>query len=99
MQRKRIVIEVRGRKGEYWAETAYAWLREDIADILSREYGVEIDVRFVEEDRDEPVIACCGEVLEEIPGEPGYLIEALKKLLDKVVMSGASQGPGGDDGA
>lgn len=91
-ERRRVVIEVRGKRGEYWAETAYAWLQEEIAELLSQEYGIDIEVKFVEEDRDEPILVCCGAYkLEEIPGEPGYLIEMLKKLLDRALMSGASQ--------
>ncbi len=91
MQR-RFRIEVVGKRGEYWAETVYAWLREEIADLLSQEYNAEIDVVFREADVDEPVIVCCGRYrLEEIPGEPGYLIEALKKLLDRAMEEGGEE--------
>ncbi len=69
-------------------------MKEEIVELLSQEYGVDIEVRFAEEDRDEPILVCCGKYkMEEIPGEPGYLIEMLKKLLDKALMSGASQRP------
>ena len=88
-----------GQKGEYWAETLYAWLIEEAKDILEQEYGVELEIVFREADVDEPMVVCCGERIEEVPGEPGYLIEALKKLLDRAVRSGASQRAEGDEEA
>ena len=97
--RKRIVVEVLGQKGEYWAETLYAWLREEAKDILEQEYGVEIDVVFREADVDEPMVRCCGYTITEVPGEPGYLIEQLKLILDRAVRSGASPRSSSDDEA
>ena len=96
---RKVRIEVLGQRGEYWAETVYAWLIEEAKDILEQEYGVELEIVFREADVDEPVIVCCGEAIREIPGEPGYLIEALKKLLDRAVRSGASPGANRDEEA
>lgn len=81
----RVTIRVAGRKGDYWKYTITSWLHE-IKDILEQEYGIRIRVIEEDEDRDLPAIYIEDqEVGEGVPGEEGYLIEVLKKALDRIV--------------
>jgi len=82
---KKLKVRVQGRRGDYWRYTVSSWLRE-VKDILEKEYHVILEI--VEEDVDlELPRILVGEhlVLEGVPGEEGYLIEALKKALDDIL--------------
>ncbi len=77
-------VRVQGRSGDYWRYTLSSWLRE-VKELLEQEYNVSIEI--VEEDVDIGVPRILVEneiILEGVPGEEGYLIEALKKILDEI---------------
>ena len=83
--RSEVTIRVRGKRGDYWRFTITSWLYE-IKDILEQEYNIKI--RIVEEDeyRNLPAILVGDvEVGEGVPDEEGYLIEILKKALDRII--------------
>ena len=90
--RSRVVLKVRGRKGDYWVYTLSMWLRE-LKWLIEEEYG--LDVKIVEEDCEleapqvyvNDLLAVVG-----VPGEEGYLYEAIKKVLDSIVGPGARRG-------
>ena len=73
---------------EYLGYTMSSWL-EEVRDIVEEEHCVRLSISSVKEcgavDMLDPVLLLDGEiVVEGVPGEPGYLIELLKKrLLDK----------------
>lgn len=80
-----VIIRVAGRKGDYWRYTIVSWLYE-VKDILEQEYGIRIRIIEEDEDRDLPAIYIGDqEIGEGVPGEEGYLIEILKKVLDRMV--------------
>ncbi len=80
---RKVKVTVKGRPGDYWRYTLSQWLLE-IRDILESEYSVEVVVDEEDADVDEPVILVDGEVaLVGVPGEEGYLIEVLKRVLDE----------------
>lgn len=80
-----VLIKVRGRRNDYWRFTIASWLYE-IKDILEQEYNTKIKIIEEDEDRTLPAIFIGDtEIGEGIPGEEGYLIEILKKALDKII--------------
>jgi len=84
---KEIVLIVKGRRGDYWVKTLLMWL-DEIRDILEQEYNVKLTFKFEEDTALElPIILSPkGEIVfNEILEEPGYLIEYLKKYLDKII--------------
>lgn len=84
---KEIVLIVKGRRGDYWVKTLLMWL-DEIKDILEQEYNVKLTFKFEEDvDLELPIILSSkGEIVfNEILEEPGYLIEYIKKYLDRVV--------------
>jgi len=83
--RSEVTIRVRGKRGDYWRFTMTSWLYE-IKDILEQEYNIKIRIVEEDEDRNLPAILIGDiEVGEGVPGEEGYLIEVLKKALDKII--------------
>jgi hypothetical protein len=85
MARENIVrICVKGRNTyEKW--TLKQWVYE-IKDLVEREYGVNIVVCDEESDSDLPILEINDkEVLIGLPGEEGYLIEIIKKVLDDLL--------------
>lgn len=76
-------IIVKG-KPNYWRWSIYQWLI-DYKDILESEYGVVLDVSLIDGENDYPDIVVNNMVVQEPPFEEGYLIEVLKKALDKVL--------------
>ena len=84
---RRFKIRVQGRRGDYWRYTVSSWLRE-VKDILEQEYHVLLEIIEEDVDLELPRILVEDElVLEGVPGEEGYLIEALKKALDRLAGS------------
>ncbi len=82
---RKLRIRVQGRRGDYWRYTVSSWVRE-VKDILEQEYHVSLEVIEEDADLELPRVLVEDEiVLEGVPGEEGYLIEALKKVLDKLV--------------
>ncbi len=81
-----IKITVKG-KPTYERWTLVQWVLE-IKDIIEWEYNIRLIVE--EKDSfDELPVLCINdeEVLIGLPGEEGYLIEVLKKHLDRVLYS------------
>ncbi len=72
---------------EYLGYTLYSWLQE-VIDIVEIEHCVEIELGKRKACREgvlDPVLYIDNiPILEGIPGEPGYLIEVLKKALDNL---------------
>ncbi len=84
---KKLRVRVQGKRGDYWRYTVSSWLKE-VKDILEQEYSILLEI--VEEDVDLELPRILVEdklILEGVPGEEGYLIEVLKKALDKLAGS------------
>ena len=73
-----VKLRVLGRPGSHARWTLASWLRE-LRDFLRDELGVEVEEDV---DVDTPVLCVDDEVLlVGVPGEEGYLIEALRRAL------------------
>lgn len=84
---RRFKIRVQGKRGDYWRYTVSSWLKE-IKDILEQEYHILLEVIEEDADLELPRIFVENElVLEGVPGEEGYLLEALKRVFDKLIGS------------
>ncbi len=85
MARKNIVrICVKG-KNTYEKWTLKQWVYE-VKELIEEEYKVSIEVCDEESSSDLPLLEINGvEVLVGLPGEEGYLIEEIKKVLDKLI--------------
>ncbi len=87
----RLRVRVQGRSSDYWRYTLSSWLRE-VKEILEQEYNVSLEIVEEDVDIDTPRILVENEiVLEGVPGEEGYLIEALKKALNEALKETAHQ--------
>ena len=87
---KEIELIVKGKKGDYWVKTLLMWL-EEVREILEQEYNIKLSFKFIEDTTLElPIIvSSTGEIVfSEILEEPGYIIEYLKKYLDRKVKCG-----------
>jgi hypothetical protein len=94
-RRRHILVEV-SWCDPYLGYTVYEWLRE-VRDILEREHCVRLVVVKTPMGCGEgdPVVVVEGvHAIEGLPGEEGYLIEAVKIALDRL---GARCGEGGPD--
>ncbi len=84
MTEKTLVFEV-AWCDPYLGYTLYEWLME-VRDIVEQEYGVKIVVAKNPTCTGglDPALLLNGEiVLQGLPGEEGYLIEALKKIIEE----------------
>ncbi|ABN69471.1 hypothetical protein Smar_0359 [Staphylothermus marinus F1] len=89
-EHRRITIIVKG-KNTYDKWTLTQWIYE-IKDILEEEYNIEISVQEETTNDEYPIIAVEGiDVYEGLPGEEGYLIEILKKVLDEILQRKTKQ--------
>ncbi|RLF02108.1 MAG: hypothetical protein DRK00_10475 [Thermoprotei archaeon] len=78
MSPRPVVVEVRGRRGDYHVATLLKWL-EELREFLEEELGRRLEVRFVEEDVEYPLLLVDGKLIfEGLPGEEGYLIELIR---------------------
>ncbi len=83
---KEIVVVVRGRDN-YLRWTLVQWFYE-VRDIVEGEYGVRLRLRVVDSDEEIPVIVHGGRVVfEGLPGEEGYFIEILKRIVEEELCS------------
>ena len=74
-----VKLRVLGRRGSYSRKTLATWLHE-LREFLQGELGVEVEVVEEDLDVDVPVLYVDDQVLLiGLPGEEGYLIEALRK--------------------
>ncbi len=78
---KRVEVIVKG-KPSYERWSIYQWILE-YRDILENEYNVSINVSIRDGDEEYPVIIVDDQVIHKPPFEEGYIVEALKKILDK----------------
>ena len=59
------------------------WFME-IKDIVENEYGIRLELKVLNSDEDYPVIMHGDRIIfEGLPGEEGYFIEILKKIVEK----------------
>ena len=82
---RRVAVRVKGRKGDYWVYTLESWLRE-LRWLIESEYNVVAEIKVEESNTELPQVYVNDIlVLEGVPGEEGYLYEALKKALDVIL--------------
>jgi len=87
--KKSVTLRIIGNKDDYWFYTVKSWLYE-IKDILEDEYNITIQIKEECKDLELPVVYVNEELaFIGVPGEEGYLIEILKKVLDKVIKERA----------
>jgi len=78
---KVIIVTVRG-KNNYLRWTLVQWFME-IKDIVENEYGIRLELKILDSDEDYPVIMYGNRIVfEGLPGEEGYFIEILKKVVE-----------------
>ena len=78
---KVIIVTVRGRNN-YLRWTLVQWFME-IKDIVENEYGIRLELKVLDSDEDYPVIMHRDRIVfEGLPGEEGYFIEILKKIVE-----------------
>ncbi len=78
---KVIIVTVRG-KNNYLRWTLVQWFME-IKDIVENEYGIRLELKILDSDEDYPVIMYGNRIVfEGLPGEEGYFIEILKKIVE-----------------
>ena len=78
---KVIIVTVRGRNN-YLRWTLVQWFME-IKDIIENEYGIRLELKILDSDEDYPVIMHGDRIVfEGLPGEEGYFIEILKKIVE-----------------
>jgi len=74
-------VVVRGRPS-YLRWTLERWF-EEIRDIVEGEYGVRLHVDIVDSEEEYPLIEANGKIyFEGLPGEEGYLIEIVKRIIE-----------------
>jgi len=84
MNKRRLSIIVAGKNDDYWRDTVYMWVLE-VKEILENEYNIELNVELGEYDSELPIVLVENEIaFVGVPGEEGYLIEYLKKTLDRI---------------
>lgn len=78
---KVVIVTIRG-KDNYLRWTLVQWFME-IKDIVENEYGIRLKLKVINSDEDYPVIMHGDRVVfEGLPGEEGYFIEILKKIVE-----------------
>jgi len=78
---KVVIVTIRG-KDNYLRWTLVQWFME-IKDIVENEYGIRLKLKVLDSDEDYPVIMHGDRVVfEGLPGEEGYFIEILKKIIE-----------------
>jgi len=78
---KVVIVTIRG-KDNYLRWTLVQWFME-IKDIVENEYGIRLKLKVIDSDEDYPVIMHGDRVVfEGLPGEEGYFIEILKKIVE-----------------
>ena len=84
-EKRKIAIKIIGRKEDYWYYTVKSWLYE-VKDVLGQEYNINIEIKEDYDELDLPAVYVDNELaFIGVPGEEGYLIEVLKKSLDRIV--------------
>lgn len=80
---REVAVTIKG-KPTYERWSVYQWIT-GFKDILENEYGVLIKVATVDGEEDLPIIIVDGVPIETYFYEEGYVFEALKKTLDKLL--------------
>ena len=79
-----IIIKIKGRKN-YWRYTIKSWCLE-IKDLLEYEYNDKVTILEEDGDNELPQVYVNEIfVFEGVPREEGYLLELVKKVLDKII--------------
>ena len=85
LERRNIRIIVYGKNEDYYAYTIFQWLLE-VKELLENEYGISIEAIRENVDFDVPILEVEGKLaFAGFPGEEGYLIEHVKKVLEEVL--------------
>lgn len=79
---REISIVIKG-KPSYEKWSIYQWIVEN-TELLEKEYSVKIVVSAID-NGETPVILVNNIVINNIPFDEGYVIEILKKALDKII--------------
>lgn len=82
---REISIFIKG-KPSYEKWSIYQWILES-TEILEREYCVVINIYIVDSLDETPVVVVEDIVIDNIPFDEGYIIEILKKVLDKIIKN------------
>ena len=78
---KVVTVIVRG-KNNYLRWTLVQWFME-IKDIVENEYGIRLELKVLDSDEDYPIIMHGDRIVfEGLPGEEGYFIEILKRIVE-----------------
>jgi len=80
---RKVKIVVSG-KPSYERWTIYQWLME-CKDIVEREYSIRVEVLVCDSDESYPFIIVNDKVVVYPPFEEGYLIEYLKKAIERIM--------------
>lgn len=88
MERMRtITISIRG-KDNYLRWTLIQWFYE-VKDIIENEYGLKLELKVVDSMDEYPVIMYGDKIVfEGLPGEEGYFIEILKRIVEEELNAG-----------
>jgi len=82
---KVIIITIRGRNN-YLRWTLIQWFIE-IKGIVENEYNIRLELKIIDSNEDYPVIMYRDRIVfEGLPGEEGYLIEILKKIVENELL-------------
>jgi hypothetical protein len=77
----RVEIVVRGEPN-YLRWTLERWF-EEVKGLVEGEYDVTIDVMVIDGVEEHPVIESCGRMyFKGLPGEEGFLIEVIKRIVE-----------------
>ncbi len=77
-------ILIKGSRN-YLRWTIEQWLYE-VKDIVENEYGVRLTIEVVDGDEECPLVMYGGRIFfEGLPGEEGYLIEILKRIVEEAL--------------
>lgn len=84
---KTITISIRG-KDNYLRWTLIQWFYE-VKDVIENEYGLKLELKVVDSIEEYPVIMHGDKIVfEGLPGEEGYFIEILKRIVEEELNAG-----------
>ncbi|MEM1643488.1 MAG: hypothetical protein QW369_02395 [Desulfurococcaceae archaeon] len=84
MDGRTLKIIIKGSRN-YLRWTIEQWFYE-VKDIVENEYGVKLLIEVIDGDEEYPLIMYGDKVFfEGLPGEEGYLIEVLKRIVEEAL--------------
>lgn len=79
-----VVVTVRG-KPNYLRWTLERWF-EEVRSIIENEYNIKLEVLVIDNHNDYPIIEANNRIyFEGLPGEEGYLIEIVKRIIEDTI--------------